>query len=117
MAETIHVVGEGGSVFAMDLPLPESIAQRLDTGQLRRVNADGSAFQEEEPEAKSSPARPAVSAPKVAWVGYAVTVLGLSHDDAAAMTKQDLIDRANAADTENSDGDGDGDEVAETDGE
>jgi hypothetical protein len=116
MGESIHVLGEGGSVFTMDLPLPESIVQRLDTGQLRRVNADGSTFQEKEPEAEARTARPSQSEPKAAWIGYAVTVLGLSHDDAAALTKQDLIDRANAADTENS-GDGEGDEDTENDGE
>jgi hypothetical protein len=57
MADSIHVLGEGGSVFKMDLPLPEPIAQWLAKGELRRVNSDGSSYQEPVPE-ESVPEEP-----------------------------------------------------------
>jgi hypothetical protein len=46
MAETIHVLGEGGVVWSMDLPLPDGVASRLAKGELRRVTADGSPWVE-----------------------------------------------------------------------
>ena len=46
MPETIHLLGEGGSVFEFDLPLHEDIAKRLDNGQIKRVNPDGSPWVE-----------------------------------------------------------------------
>lgn len=50
MAETIHLRGEGGGVFAFDLPLPEAIADRVAKGQMHRVNEDGSPWVEPDPE-------------------------------------------------------------------
>jgi hypothetical protein len=44
--DTIHVLGEGGVVFEMALPLHEAIQGRLDAGELRRVNADGTPYVE-----------------------------------------------------------------------
>jgi hypothetical protein len=44
MAETIHVKGEGGTVWEMDLPLRPDHQKRLDAGLLVRVNPDGSAY-------------------------------------------------------------------------
>ncbi|MEV7584395.1 hypothetical protein [Streptomyces erythrochromogenes] len=44
MAETIYVRGEGGAIIAMDLPLPEGIAERYERGQLPRVHSDGSPY-------------------------------------------------------------------------
>ena len=63
MPDTIHVRGEGGSVIAMDLPLPEGIAQRYAAGLLVRVNPDGSDWSEPSPAAASAtpvaaPAKP-----------------------------------------------------------
>lgn len=49
MAETIHVRGEGGTVWEMDLPLRPDHAKRLAKGELVRVNADGSTWTEPEP--------------------------------------------------------------------
>ncbi|MEU6944290.1 hypothetical protein ABZ957_03445 [Streptomyces sp. NPDC046316] len=109
MAETIHVRGEGGAVFAMDLPLPEGIQQRCDSGLLQRVNADGSPYTgasapqappdpvsdpQSEPEtpAPADAERPAVNAPKADWIAYVVKRGQLSADDAANYTKADLID-------------------------
>jgi hypothetical protein len=94
MAETIHVRGEGGGVHAMDLPLPEPIQQRLATGQLTRVNPDGSSYTGPAQEAVAAPpaTRPGKAAPKAEWVGWAVAVHGKTSDEAEAMTKQDLVD-------------------------
>ncbi|MDX3235657.1 hypothetical protein PV392_08150 [Streptomyces sp. ME03-5709C] len=110
MAETIHVRGEGGAIFAMDLPLSEGIQQRLEQGLIQRVNPDGSPFQaipsapaDEREEgdgedkggsdltAGRSP-RPGVNAPKAEWIAYVVSQGLLSADDAANYTKADLIE-------------------------
>jgi hypothetical protein len=108
---SIHVRGEGGQVIKMDLPLPESIQDRLTKGLIRRVNADGSPYNgaaaEPGPEpdvhvtgsAAASSAltegrtpRPAATARKAEWVGWAVGVHGMDPEDADAMKKQDLMD-------------------------
>lgn len=44
MGETIRARGEGGTVFEMDLPLPAGVAQRLERGDIQRVNADGTPY-------------------------------------------------------------------------
>lgn len=107
MAETIHVRGEGGAVFAMDLPLPEGIAQRYERGLIKRVNPDGSPYTAApasetppDPEKDSdltagrSP-RPAVNASKSEWIAYVVGQGLMSAEDAGAYTKADLIELAN----------------------
>ncbi|WP_369778839.1 hypothetical protein [Streptomyces sp. R33] len=92
MAETIHILGEGGGIHAMDLPLPEGIAERLAKGHLRRVNEDGSPYEEGGPETVAPPVeQPPQSAAKALWVGWAIAN-GADADEAEAMTKQDLID-------------------------
>lgn len=104
MAETIYVRGEGGAILAMDLPLPEGIAERYAAGLLVRVNSDGSphggAPAREETgggtdgsdlTAGRSP-RPGVNAPKSEWIAFVVARGGLSAEDAANYTKADLID-------------------------
>lgn len=95
MAETVFILGEGGGVFEMSLPLSEAIADRLAKGYLRRVQADGSPYVESDRPA-GVPAlpesRPALNAVKADWVGWAV-VQGLTPDDAEALTKADLIER------------------------
>jgi hypothetical protein len=101
--KVIHVLGEGGSVFAMALPLPKPVQQRLDKGYLRRVNADGTPYDERHQADTGSdltngvPARPSVNAPKADWVAYAVGALGLSAEQADGATKKDLIDLAAAS--------------------
>lgn len=101
----LYVRGEGGSIIAMDYPLGEGIQDRLTKGYLKRVNADGSPYTA--PAAENSPAtsstgsdltngippRPAHSAVKAEWVGYAVHVGGMTPEDADGMTKNDLIER------------------------
>ena len=93
MAETIHVLGEGGGVHAMDLPLPEPIADRLTKGLLRRVNEDGTPYVEGADDGvPSAPTEePAKTAVKAEWVGWAVAN-GADAEEAEGMTKADLID-------------------------
>lgn len=102
MAESIHVLGEGGAVFKMDLPLPEAIADRLVKGHLRQVNPDGSPIEESERPTGvpgTPDKRPNVNAPKADWVGWAVHE-GASAEEADAATKQDLIEKYGTAPVE-----------------
>ena len=98
MTESIYVRGEGGSVFKMDLPLPEPIAERLTKGLLRRVNADGSPHTEPSPDVPGAPAEePAKSATKAEWIGWAVAN-GADLEEVEAMTKADLIEKYGGSD-------------------
>lgn len=102
MAETIYVRGEGGGIHAMDLPLPESIQQRLARGQLTRVNKDGSTYTGLVEEAVAAPptTRPGKTAVKAEWIGWAVSVHHMDPEQAEAMTKTDLMDLADQPSTE-----------------
>lgn len=92
MAEQVHVLGEGGVVSVMDLPLPEAIQDRMTKGYLKRVNADGSPYVETD---VVEPSAPSKTAPKDEWIGWAVKN-GMSPDDAEALTKADLIEKFGA---------------------
>jgi len=81
--------GEGGTVFRLDLPVHETIAERIAKREIHRVNEDGSPFVEAEPEAAPASAPPS-SAPKAAWVDWAVSQ-GADRAAAEAMTKLNLI--------------------------
>ncbi|MGW2044643.1 hypothetical protein ACWCPF_05600 [Streptomyces sp. NPDC001858] len=104
MAETIYVRGEGGGIFAMDLPLPEGIQERLDRGAIQRVNTDGSPYYGA-PVAGPAPKaaavqgsaltegmvpRPGARAGKDDWVLWAMAVHAIPEADAEAMTKAQL---------------------------
>jgi len=83
--------GEGGTVFRLDLPVHETIAERIAKREIHRVNEDGSPFVEAEPEAEAAPASaPPSSAPKAAWVEWAVSQ-GADQATAEGMTKLNLI--------------------------
>ncbi len=92
---------EGGSIYEMDLPLPEPIAQRVEKGDIIRVaNADGDPYEGEIPAPETNDldraaiyAPPATSASKAAWVAHAVRHGGMTQDGADSLTKQDLIDK------------------------
>jgi hypothetical protein len=88
VTESIHILGEGGSVFKMDLPLHEAIQERLTKGYLKRVNPDGSAYVEPDPKPVKMPAK---NASKAQWVGWAVA-MGADPDDAEALTPTDLAE-------------------------
>jgi hypothetical protein len=91
--DLIHIRGEGGMVIAMSYPLGEGIEKRLVRGELRRVNEDGSPYSgEEDGDLAALTSRPAQSASKDEWVGWAVAN-GATPDNAAAMTKTDLIEQ------------------------
>lgn len=98
MPETIHVRGEGGAVLAMDLPLPEGIADRYAAGLLPRVHSDGTPwYAPPVPSAGSALTqgtvpRPATVATKPAWVAWALAVHGLDQAEAEGMTKAALAD-------------------------
>jgi len=93
MSKTIHILGEGGAIFAL---APEAVTQfvedRLLKGYLKRVNADGTPFKE-----KSDRVAPKTTDSKAAWVGWAEyisqsTDSPITSDDAEALTKTDLIE-------------------------
>lgn len=98
MAETIHVRGEGGAIFAMDLPLPEPIAERFERGQLVRVNADGSPYNGLPTLAAAQGSalteglvpRPGARGSKEDWVLWAMATHALPEAEAEAMTKAQL---------------------------
>ncbi|MEU1194928.1 hypothetical protein ABZ446_01735 [Streptomyces sp. NPDC005813] len=98
MAETIHVRGEGGAIFTMDLPLPEGIAERYESGQLVRVNADGSPYTGGQAPIQGSAStggdtpRPGATARKAEWVAWAAAVHGMDPADADALTLAELKD-------------------------
>lgn len=95
----VFIRGEGGSIFKLDLPLHETIEERLLKGYLTRVNEDGSAYVEGQDEIPALPTeRPALSASKGTWVGWAVHE-GMTPDDAEALTKADLIEKFGTAPT------------------
>jgi hypothetical protein len=41
VTDTIHLLGQGGGVWEMSLPLHPDIAQRSEAAELKRVNEDG----------------------------------------------------------------------------
>lgn len=94
--ETAFFRGEGGAIFEMALPLPENHLYKLERGQLKRCNPDGSDLTGDD--APQELKRPAASASKNEWVRWAVHVTAdtdtpLSIDDADAMTKNDLVEK------------------------
>ncbi len=132
--EQVWMLGEGGSVILMDLPLPFEIARRVAKGQIVRVNEDGSPYEpsdddpalvpeteaerierekadalefsrlkQENPDADpaelavqadstAEPVKPKPVEAKGVWVHYAQSQ-GMSHEDADAMTKAQLIEK------------------------
>lgn len=88
--------GEGGVVFEMDLPLPEAIAQRVQMGAIVRVaDADGAPYvpSTEDVEVPGPPTvRPADSAPKSAWVAWAVAS-GADPETTQGLTKTELVEK------------------------
>jgi hypothetical protein len=94
-AQTVFILGEGGGIFELSLPLHEAIADKLARGHLRRVQADGTPYEESaRPDGVPTlpESRPNVNAQKVEWIGWAVAN-GMKPDDAEALTKADLIER------------------------
>lgn len=115
-AKSVYVRGEGGSIFKLDLPLHETIEDKIVKGVMQRVNADGTPYAGGSDGVAAPPtSAPAKSAAKGDWVAWAV-VCGATPDDAAALSKQDLVDAyaqappappASPADGDSGDGSGD----------
>jgi hypothetical protein len=94
--EVVHLKGAGGVVWEFTRPLSEAVEHQLTRHELVRVNPDGSPWVESETGEPPAVARPADSALKPEWVGYAVLRSEqagepLGHDAADAMTKAELI--------------------------
>lgn len=90
--ETVHIRGEGGTVFELALPLHETIAERLASGHIKRVNPDGSPHTGPADDVPAPPASaPKPAASKQDWIAWAIAC-GADAEDADAATKQDLID-------------------------
>lgn len=70
MSGTVFVRCDDGSVMEHDLPLPSGIADRVERGHLRLVNADGSAIEAEPAAPADSDTVPDGSiAVVLGWVG------------------------------------------------
>jgi hypothetical protein len=89
MADTIHVRGEGGARFVMDLPLPKGLQERLDAGAIVRVNPDGSPIPEaREPDQAE---RPPKNASAETWAAYALAQ-GAEPEEIEGLSRADLIE-------------------------
>lgn len=83
MADTAKFRTSGGWVIDLALPLSDDMQAQVTRRQLLPVD-----------EPPTGPKRPADSALKPEWVGYALAVdKDLTVDDADAMTKNDLIEK------------------------
>jgi hypothetical protein len=116
MAETIHLMGEGGAVFEYDLPLPRQIEKQWANQSLVQVDEDGvptedqyeefAAEDEDEPEdgqggedgsqdgSVPKPAKAGPGSSREAWAAYARSVdHDLTEDEAAQMDRTALIEK------------------------
>lgn len=100
MAEQLWIKGENGSLQVFDLPLPLGIQDRLDRGDLTRVNKDGSPWHEPDEEVlepphgdlpPDAPPLPKKTENRATWVEFAVSQ-GMDREQAASMTKAELIE-------------------------
>lgn len=94
--EQVFIKGESGMIITMDLPLHETILDKLAKGTVRRVNEDGSVYVPDEDEDDDGvpglpTEKPPVNAPKADWVAWAVAN-EMAVEAAEKATKQDLID-------------------------
>lgn len=100
MTEWIHFKAPSGHVIAMTLPLHASIEHQWEHGDLQRVNEDGSPWsapgappaplaEDDDPDV---PVRPRAAANKAEWQDYAAAIGACSADDAAALTKAQLVE-------------------------
>lgn len=95
MARTIWLRGEGGAIMEHELPLHETISDKLRQGHISRVNEDGTPFQlseGEDPSPSAEGLRPKDTAIKADWIAWAVTC-GEAVEAATAMTKAALIEQ------------------------
>lgn len=106
----VRLRAPSGVVIDHTLPLHETIAHQWRNGELQRVDDGGDLWEGNEYDLSGAygtdaevrqgtdgedevPARPADTAPKKAWQDYAVAVKACTEDEAAGMTRADLIAR------------------------
>lgn len=101
MTDLIHFKAPSGHVIAMTLPLHSTIEQQWEHGDLQRVNEDGSpwgepgaevALQAPEGSGVETPTRPKPAAKVADWQEYAVALGAAGPEDAAGMTKAQLVE-------------------------
>jgi hypothetical protein len=108
VAEQMWIRGENGALLVFDLPLPLGIGHRLDSGELVRVNEDGTPYVEPDapeplpppvgdrvpaddgPLPDGAPALPGRSEAKHVWAAFAISQ-GMDRAQAATMTKAQLV--------------------------
>jgi hypothetical protein len=101
MADWIHFQTPAGHVIGMTLPLHESIEHQWEHGDLHRVNEDGSPWDElavgdrpqpaADDDPSEAPARPKAAANKTEWQDHAVALGACTAEDAAGLTKAELV--------------------------
>jgi hypothetical protein len=105
MPEQIWIRGENGALHRMDVPLLPGIQDRLDRGDLTRVNDDGTPWIEpgEEPLEPprgdlppDAPPLPKRTDNRATWTEFAVSQ-GMDRETAAGMTKAQLIEALSPA--------------------
>lgn len=103
MPDLIHLKAPNGVVIGFSLPLHESIEHQWRHGELQRVDADGNPWQgdetvpgepgeDESPDGDAEPVRPRGNAHVSKWAAYAVALGACSEDEAADMTRAQLIE-------------------------
>lgn len=109
----VHLVADGGAVIGFTLPLSEHVEKQWRAGELVRVREDGTEWDEaqDDPDALAEmsdpaggvsaepggdvctlPARPRDSAHRRHWQAYAVELGACDEEQAAAMTKAQLVE-------------------------
>lgn len=102
MADEVHLKAPSGVAIRFSLPLHATIDEQWRKGEMQRVTGDGLAWEGDEYDldgagpaaetpAEGGPSRPADSAAKKAWQDYAVSLGACTEDEAAGMTRADLI--------------------------
>jgi len=101
MAEFAVFRGVGGGLHRFQLPLAPAFAALEAKGLLVREDEEPPSAPKPRPkpvdvdgeDADLGPVRPSQASPKAQWVDYAQLVSDLSHDEAQALTKAELVDR------------------------
>lgn len=105
--DLIHLQAPSGAVIGFSLPLHEAIEGQWLRGELQRVTADGAPWEGDQYDVAAvpgdagtragdaadddAPVRPSGNAPKQSWQAYAAGVGAVTADEAAGMTRAELI--------------------------
>ena len=104
MGDLIHFRTPAGQILGMTLPVHEAIEHQWRTGELQRVQEDGSPWQgagslpgDPAPDDDglahegTAPSRPRANAHVSKWQRYAVALRACTEDQAAEMSRDELI--------------------------